>query len=217
MFAKPTFIAFTGVDTADTIADMKSLAAHWPIEWGVLVDDDKTDDALFANLEIRRKLLTSSGLKFAAHVCGEQASKIANQPNAATVDLSGFRRIQVNHGFSGSSPDQIENVVRFGRSRGLRSMLQTLTEFPSDSRLDWLYDTSFGTGKTPDRWPSLPSEKGPFCGYSGGINSDNVASVISAIAAPDGAQYFIDMELGVRTDGRFDLAKCEAVCRAVFG
>jgi hypothetical protein len=25
------------------------------------------------------------------------------------------------------------------------------------------------------------------------------------------------MESGVRTDGAFDLAKCEAVCRAVYG
>lgn len=32
-----------------------------------------------------------------------------------------------------------------------------------------------------------------------------------------GAAYWIDMESGVRTQGRFDLAKCEAVCRAVYG
>jgi hypothetical protein len=44
-----------------------------------------------------------------------------------------------------------------------------------------------------------------------------VADILARIAAPDGALYWIDMESGVRTDGVFDLAKCEAVCRAVYG
>jgi hypothetical protein len=29
--------------------------------------------------------------------------------------------------------------------------------------------------------------------------------------------YWIDMESGVRTGGWLDVAKCEAVCRAVYG
>jgi hypothetical protein len=30
-------------------------------------------------------------------------------------------------------------------------------------------------------------------------------------------RYWIDMESGVRTDDRFDIEKCRAVCEAVFG
>ena len=95
-------------------------------------------------------------------------------------------------------------------------MLQTLTAFPLDARLDWLYDTSFGTGKAPATWPELPAP-GPFCGYSGGIRPENVVAVLDAIGARQAAQYWIDMESGVREDGRFSLARCEAVCRAVYG
>jgi phosphoribosylanthranilate isomerase len=95
-------------------------------------------------------------------------------------------------------------------------MLQCLDNFPTDTRLDWLYDTSFGTGKSPNRWPPLP-HGGPLCGYSGGIRAENVREILSAISALRGSQYFIDMESGVRTNGRFDLEKCEAVCKAVFG
>jgi hypothetical protein len=150
MSAKPSFVAFTGVDSAMLISDMQTLSRHYPIEWGILIDDAKSDDPLFADVDIRARLLESSGLRFAAHVCGEQAGLIANEPDHATIDLTRFQRLQVNHGFSG------------------------------------------------------------------GIRSENARSVVDAIAAPEGAQYWIDMESGVRTDGRFDLGKCEAVCRAVF-
>lgn len=216
MPARPTFIAFTGVDSVELISGMKALSKYFPIEWGILVDDAKEDDILFANQDVRSNLLSAGGMRFAAHVCGEQARLIANDPAQATIDLSGFQRMQVNHAFTGSSADQIENTVVYGRAQAVRSMLQTLTEFPGDARLDWLYDTSFGTGKAPSAWPALPV-RGAFCGYSGGINAGNVVAVLDAINAPEGAQFWIDMESGVREDGKFSLAKCEAVCRAVFG
>ena len=215
MPTQPTFIAFTGVDAIDLLPGMQQLSRHYPIEWGILIDDAK-DDLLFADPDVRARLLEAPGLHYAAHVCGEQAGLIANDPAKASIDLSGFQRLQVNHGFSGSAPAQVENCVRFGRSQTIRTMLQTLDIFPGDARLDWLYDTSFGTGKAPDIWPEIPAN-GPFCGFSGGIRAENVAAVIQAIAAPDGAQFWIDMESGVRTNGRFDLERCEAVCRAVFG
>ncbi len=216
MSARPTFIAFTGVDSVDLISGMKSLSKHFPIEWGILVDDAKEEEILFADPDVRSAMLTAGGMRFAAHVCGEQARLIANEPASATVDLSGFQRMQVNHAFTGSSAGQIENTIVYGRAQAVRSMLQTLKEFPGDARLDWLYDTSFGTGKAPATWPALPIG-GAFCGYSGGINAGNVGAVLDAINAPDGAQFWIDMESGVREDGKFSLAKCEAVCRAVFG
>lgn len=215
MPVQPVFIAFTGVDSAELLPAMQQLSRHFPIEWGVLVDDAR-EELLFADPDIRARLLEAPGLRYAAHVCGEQAGLIANDPAHATINLAGFQRLQVNHGFSGSSPEQIENSIRFGRSQTIRTMLQTLGDFPGDARLDWLYDTSFGTGKTPARWPTI-SAGGPFCGFSGGINAENAAEVVKTLAAPEGAQYWIDMESGVRTEGRFDLAKCEAVCRAVFG
>jgi phosphoribosylanthranilate isomerase len=95
-------------------------------------------------------------------------------------------------------------------------VLQCWDPFPNDLRVDWLFDVSFGTGQRPTSWPVLPVD-GAFCGYSGGIGPANVAEILATVAAPAGAQYWIDMESGVRTDGWFDLAKCEAVCRAVFG
>lgn len=213
---RPAFVAFTGVDLATVIDDLRTLSARFPIEWGILIDAEQEALPLFPDVATRHALLTAGGLRFAAHVCGEEARRIANAPETATLDLAGFTRLQVNHSFEGSSQAQVDHTVRFGRGRGLRAMLQCKGAFPTDNRLDWLFDTSFGRGTSPGGWPKLPAG-GPFCGFAGGINPSNVSGVLKAIDADDGALYWIDMESGVRTDGWLDLDKCEAVCKAVFG
>ncbi|SCB39175.1 phosphoribosylanthranilate isomerase [Rhizobium hainanense] len=212
----PAFVAFTGVDRSDYVDGLRALSARYPIEWGVLVDDAQISKPLFPEISVRRAFLAAGGLRLAAHVCGDEARRIANEPDTATVNLAGYQRVQVNHSFSGSSSEQIENTWRYGRRHGVRTMLQCKDEFPIESRLDWLFDVSFGTGITPRAWPRLP-RSGPFCGYSGGINPGNVKDVLNAISAERGDMYWIDMESGIRTDGWLDLDKCESVCRAVYG
>jgi len=216
MNALPTFVAFTGADDPALLPGMIQLSARYPIEWGMLVDAAQEGQPLFPDPDARRVLLGAEGLRWAAHVCGEQARRIADAPETATIDLRGFTRVQINHGFSGSSEAQVANAIAFGRRRGVRTMLQCLGDFPSERRLDWLFDVSFGRGNRPTSWPGLPKD-GPFCGYSGGIGPDTVAETLAMIAPQPGRAYWIDMESGVRTDGAFDLDKCERVCRALYG
>ena len=211
----PAFIAFTGVDRVELIDGLQALSRRYPIEWGILVDDAQGDSPLFPNAATRTRLLKAGGLRWAAHVCGAQAKAIADAPSTATLELGGFQRIQVNHGFSGSTPAQIENAWRFGQMRGARTLLQCGDPYPEDSRVDWLYDVSFGKGLRPSTWPRLA--KSAFCGYSGGISPQTVGDILARIDAPADTPYWIDMESGVRSDGWLDLAKCEAVCRAVYG
>lgn len=213
----PTFIAFTGVDRLDLLPGMRRLSVLYPIEWGVLVDPDQEDKPLFPDATVRAALLAERDLRWAAHICGAGAREIVAAPLAATIAVGGVQRVQVNHGFLGSAPDQIAAARDYGRRMGVRTVLQCAGDFPDQSGVDWLYDVSFGTGVKPDRWPAPPEAQGPFCGYSGGIGPESVADILARIAAPAGALYWIDMESGVRTDGAFDLAKCEDVCRAVYG
>uniref|UniRef100_B0T4E2 Phosphoribosylanthranilate isomerase n=1 Tax=Caulobacter sp. (strain K31) TaxID=366602 RepID=B0T4E2_CAUSK len=213
----PTFIAFTGVDRIELLGGMRRLSDRYPIEWGVLVDPDQEDKALFPNAAARATLLAARDLRWAAHVCGAGAGEIVAAPLTNAVHVSGVQRVQINHGFQGSTPGQVAAARAYGRRMGVRTVLQCAGDFPSEAGVDWLYDVSFGTGVRPDRWPSPPVPEGPFFGYSGGIGPDTVADILARIAAPADAIYWIDMESGVRTDGAFDLAKCEAVCRAVYG
>ena len=212
----PSFIAFTGVDRTDLLPGMKQLSARYPIEWGVLVDPDQEDKPLFPDADVRQALLAERDLRWAAHICGAGARDIVAAPLTTAVAVAGAQRVQVNHSFQGSDPAQVAAARDYGRRRGVRTVLQCAAAFSDAPGVDWLYDVSFGAGIKPDRWPALPVD-GPFCGYSGGIGPDTVGDIMARIAAPDGALYWIDMESGVRTEGAFDLAKCDAVCRAVYG
>ena len=212
----PSFIAFTGVDSLDLLPGMTQLSARYPIEWGVLVDPAQEDKPLFPNAATRAGLLAHGDLRWAAHVCGAGARDIVAAPRTTPVAVTGVQRVQVNHSFQGSAPDQIAAARDYGRRLGERTVLQCAGAIPGETDVDWLYDVTFGTGVKPELWPALPVD-GPFCGYSGGIGPATVADILGKIAAPDGALYWIDMESGVRTDGAFDLAQCEAVCRAVYG
>jgi hypothetical protein len=213
---KPAFIAFTGVDRPELKDGLAALSSRYSIEWGILIDEERRDSALFPDASVRAQLLSGTPLRWAAHICGTAARRIADEPDFAGFDLAGFQRIQINHSFRGSSETHITNSCAFGRRHGVRTILQCSGEFPVDLRVDWLFDTSFGRGSMPRSWPALPS-RGAFCGLSGGLNPDNVREILTSLAAPADAVYWIDMESGVRTDGWMDLAKCEAVCRAVYG
>ena len=43
-FQPPSFIAFTGVDRAALRPGLAELAARYPIEWGILIDDQRPPD-----------------------------------------------------------------------------------------------------------------------------------------------------------------------------
>ncbi|UAL09325.1 phosphoribosylanthranilate isomerase [Caulobacter segnis] len=213
----PCFIAFTGVDHPDLLPGMLRLSARYPIEWGVLVDPAQEDKAPFPDAETRAALLAARELRWAAHVCGAAARAIVADPMSAPLAPAGVQRVQVNHGFQGSDAAQVAAARDYGRRLGVRTVLQSQGDFPAETGVDWLFDVSFGAGVRPNRWPAPPAAGGPFGGYSGGIGPDTVGDILARIAAPQGALYWIDMESGVRTDGAFDLSKCEAVCRAVYG
>jgi hypothetical protein len=215
-FQKPAFIAFTGVDRLDLTEAMAALSARYPIEWGILIDDSRHGESLFPEASVRERLLSGAPLRWAAHICGAQARAIAATSDVDGLELAGFQRAQINHSFSGSDIQHVINTALFGRRRGIRTVLQCSGPFPADARVDWLFDTSFGRGSSPALWPTLPAA-GPFCGFSGGLNPGNVRATLQRIAPAGDALYWIDMESGIRTDGWLDPAKCEAVCRAVYG
>lgn len=207
----PAFVTFTGVDRTELIPGMIELAAKYPIEWGILLDPDQEGQMLFPAKDERRKML-SSPLRFSAHVCGEPAQDITcgREPQ---IDLRGFSRLQLNHSRTGSDSRAISNAYTYCIRHGLRLALQCQGDFPRDTRADWLFDVSFGTGIKVTEWPIVNHDH-PFCGYSGGLSPETIKESLTRFRAQ--TDYWIDMESGVRTGGLFDLEKCEQVCRLVY-
>lgn len=212
-FISPSYVTFTGIDRADLVPGMLALAARYPIEWGVLIDAAQEGAPLFPDAATRL-VLQSAPLRLSAHICGGAAGEIVAGREPA-LHLAGFARIQVNHGRAGSSDAQVRNTAEFAARAGVRAALQCQGAFPADTRVDWLYDVSFGTGVQPGAWPAIAASL-PLCGYSGGLGPGTVAAALARFPVAPGAGYWLDMESGVRTGHRFDLAKCEAVCRIVF-
>jgi hypothetical protein len=210
----PSFITFTGVDDDSLLPGMLALSARYPIEWGVLLDAAQEGAPLFP-VKAVRLAIQAAPLRLSAHICGGAAKAIV-EGREPGLDLRGYSRVQINHSRSGSNSSEIRNSQQFAARHGVRSALQCQGDFPDDLRADWLYDVSFGTGVRPGTWPAIGTQK-TFCGYSGGLNPDNVADMLAGLTVPPGAEYWIDMESGVRTGSKFDLSKCEAVCRIVYG
>ncbi len=205
----PDFITFTGADSFTDIGEMCRLAARYPIEWGILFSPSRQGrDQRYPGLENLVRF-AETGLRLAAHLCGGYSDDImAGRQPTLHAKLGAFQRIQVNC----RTPDMMA-VRSFQEDHTARVILQTTDKvFPNDTTVDWLFDVSGGQGMTSDFFPEHP---GRMVGYAGGLGPKNVVETITAIGAA--GPFWIDMESKVRTNDRFDLELCEAVCRAVYG
>ncbi|MDE0452650.1 MAG: phosphoribosylanthranilate isomerase [Gammaproteobacteria bacterium] len=212
--SKPAFVTFTGVDDPGTVNDLRALSDRYPIEWGVLVDPDRNIPP-FADSPLIR-CLRHAGIRLSAHLCGTLAAAVV-KGRPPQFEVAGFSRVQINHGLGTATAAMIDRVGRYAACHGLRAALQCSGAFPLDGRVDWLYDISFGTGVQPGWFPPVDRAH-PFCGVSGGIGPDNIVELLSSrLSIAADVPFWIDMESGVRTDGKLDLDKCAAVCAAIYG
>ncbi|WP_050400449.1 hypothetical protein [Bradyrhizobium embrapense] len=212
---KPEFITFTGIDNWTELHDIHVLSIKYPVEFGVLFSPKRQGtDPRYPDGDALSRFMWS-GLRLSAHLCGDYSRRImAGESIVDTipVDLGYLNRVQVNH----AEPDPAK-IIEFRNGWGsMRAIAQTRADaFPADTSVDWLFDRSGGTGVAPTAWPMHPGGD-RLVGYAGGISPDNIRGVMSVLEQMPG-RYWIDMESGVRTDDRFDIAKCRAVCEAVFG
>ncbi|CAB3701873.1 hypothetical protein [Trinickia soli] len=112
-----------------------------------------------------------------------------------------------------------------GSAYAIDSLLAALatTSISPPQRVSVLFDASCGKGKSPHAWEK-PYSVGNIAidtGYAGGVSPENIGPVLDAVAqAVSGSRtvphrYWIDMQSGVRTQGRFDIGKVERVLRVV--
>ncbi|CAN5468920.1 hypothetical protein BH10PSE17_BH10PSE17_21970 [soil metagenome] len=236
-----THLTFTGVDDSVDPTALAQLSHHQPvIEWGVLIDPHQQGQARFPSRPWRAAFeRTASGARRAAHVCGRTTIELlmmsASEIDSFARDVVAipFDRLQLNFNADAVEPVAIERwIVQWESLRATGSPWsdrRVITQHNARNRtladrftdvdgkpLDWhqrLFDASGGTGTSPREWPT--AMPGMSCGYAGGLSDLNVSTELARIESAAGsASVWLDMETGVRTAGRFDLARVRGVIAA---
>lgn len=219
MTTLPTFITFTGADEQTDLGRMHALSETYPIEWGILFSPKRQgSDPRYPPMTFVRQLIKHGAWpRLAAHLCGDHTLHVIDG-HAIPADLDEmllyhFGRAQIN----GAPVHAAKNVVAWARCRNVVPIMQCADGWPAELDVEWLYDKSGGRGRVPASWPAhSPATR--RIGFAGGLDPDNIAQHVEAIAGSRDITFWLDMESGVRDDdNRFSLDKCQAVCEAVYG
>lgn len=227
-------VTFTGADDdidPELLLDLSDSYAD--VEWGILFGSNFgaerfpstswLDDLWIATNQNTRPTQLS------AHLCGAWVRDL-NDGNASWLKRferirACFQRVQINyHGVAADIDHRgFEALYKIGKDHQLiiqgdgvnDEIRETLALQYGLGNVSILFDRSHGAGVLPGEWPKgLP---GTYCGYAGGLDPDNTLAQLGEIAKQVAlrAPVWIDMETGVRTEGRLDLHKVERVLRRV--
>jgi hypothetical protein len=217
--ALPKFITFTGVDDETDPVEMLALGDDYPgrVEWGILFSPKRQGvEPRYPSLNAIEWLVSEIPQNYSAHLCGADARAVINAGKSPHDGIirNCFMRAQINT----ADKVLVGAIEEWGDAVNVAPILQCRGPFPADPRVDWLFDKSGGRGIEQSLWPQpMPLR---LCGYAGGLRPENVAQAVFAMSAgaAESCQYWIDMETGVRDErDRFSVAKCRAVCEAVYG
>lgn len=220
MTTLPTFITFTGADEWTDIGRMRALSEAYPIEWGILFSPKRQGvDHRYPPMTFVRKLIKHAPWqRLSAHLCGDHTLHVIDG-HALPVELDEmllyhFGRAQLN----GAPLHTEKKISTWAKCRNLVPIMQCADGWPESRLVEWLFDKSGGRGRAPASWPAHQPTANRRLGFAGGLDPDNVAQHVEAIAGSRVLSYWIDMESGVRDDNNyFSLDKCQAVCEAVYG
>jgi len=218
---KLKYVAITGADDGVKIDDLNAVARDHPfVEWALLYMPERAGQNRFPSEKWLADFTAHyKGAHRAMHLCGGAFLGFAENRKDVLGAMKGFRRIQLNLEFGNVEgkydPEKLiaqvrahpefEFVIQYTDKR--KNLLPVLKEIPNHALL---FDGSAGTGVLPGRWPAPLA--GHFCGYAGGLRPENIRENIEKIAQAAGDyETWIDMESGVRTDDKFDLAKVRQV------
>ena len=224
-------LTFTGVDEH---TDLDALAALWRqyplVEIAVLAGTHTTNGPASARTDPNPRfpsrttisafmgLAKGLGRQSAIHLCGCYSREVnGGSFQNARVLTQGFSRVQVN---AREKDYEMMSIQEFADKLGddyeiIIQTRETPTRVFEHPKISRLFDKSGGRGIANFlEWSPPPDESGHM-GYAGGINPDNVEQALERATAM-ATRTWLDMESGVRTDNRFDLAKVKRVCATVW-
>jgi phosphoribosylanthranilate isomerase len=227
-------VTITGADDGVDPNELRSLSAQYPfVEWGILYSIKCPGEPRYPSvpwlIELGEmadmRLGTRGQPQFSLHLCGEAARRaLSGEFGHLNVlrEAVPFQRVQLN-GYahplslsffeSAARRADIEFILQTGGQTG-----ESVRQAASDAKLvgyaSILIDPSGGRGvSSVHAMRGLRVDDSVRFGVAGGVDPLNVGDAIEA-ARIVGASW-IDMESGVRTDNRFDLAKVRSVLEQV--
>lgn len=215
-------VTITGADDNVDPKDLVALSVEYPfVEWGLLASAKRAGTARYPSIEWLARLRAacdSSGVLpyLSLHLCGADARRaLTGDMFVEHLPERGFHRVQVNAYEAPSSPTFLDlvrsnpNLEFIFQARSQEQLRLAFDEATRLSNANVLYDPSGGRGI--DVGTDLPEviPQGLLVGVAGGINPENVGLVHER--AVRAGYSWIDMESGVRTDDKFDLAKVRSV------
>ena len=211
-------VTFTGVDDRTNVNDLVDLTKRFPfVEFGVLISKGNTNRSVvnrYPNATIFKKL-KNKGLNLSCHLCGSVARNIVKKDdwnefyNIFGKEIDIFNRFQLNV----SDVKHFSENIDFPSDRNfiiqLKNNLSLYDKYKDLPNVFGFQDNSGGLGKFENNW--MDSDR--YFGYAGGLNIDNVESVIRDLYVINNADFWIDMETSVRTFDWFDTYKCEQILK----
>lgn len=207
-------ITFTGVDAWTTRNDIERLLQDPRVELGILFSLNPQGRNRYPSVMVIRTLLEDFGPRMALHICGSEA----RQDVFSTIPMfwemySGVSRIQVNgnphrHDIEELCGQYPEKQIITQHKPGNEALLTVRA--PNHTVL---IDASGGRGNLPREWQRPVTSKD--VGFAGGLGPDTIREQLPRIRMVAQDPFWIDMENGVRTDDRFDVAKCQQVLETI--
>ncbi|HEX9640583.1 MAG TPA: hypothetical protein VGB13_04645 [Candidatus Krumholzibacteria bacterium] len=215
-------VTISGADADTPAGALDALEERYPfVEWAILVSPKRAGGPRYPAPDALAGLVDGrAACHCAFHLCGTAARQtlggdgFARPPPGLRIQLNGFTQWVDEHGpltpvgqwMTAVRAAGVEVILQVQHERAL-SVARLLADIHPN--VSALWDQSGGRGRLT-AWPDpLP---GLRMGYAGGITPDNVKHALEDLAArtTDG-ETWIDMESGVRTDDKLDLAKVESV------
>jgi len=226
---KITKVTMTGADDKNSRAALYELSDLYDlIEWGILIYPKKTGTPRYpSNYFIEQFMKWKPDfVKTAGHLCGSAVDYFFAGKSSENSKYSPFDRIQLNFRDDQSDRDnRIEKINDFQNDFNRRVIVQLnasnanfILNLKEKMEHYWpmvLFDSSGGKGKLiTDISPPLEGYK---CGYAGGISPETIDPLLETLTRiiPDNTEIWLDMESGIRTDNKLDVAKIESVMESI--
>ena len=214
-------ITITGIDLLTEIDGLQELQEKFPwAEFGILFSKHwQQNGQRYPNPAELLPDLADRGLHLSAHICGSMAREIIYtnnwQPFSELIEYHNFLfdRVQLNVASMSfpsiqssplSTPSFCKEVIIQQRSTMEIDVYKAMAN--KRNYVSILFDQSGGRGQNLDL---SDINQNPYikAGYAGGINPDNVATILNKLFQKVNHPFWIDTESGVRTRDYLDLEK----------